>query len=98
MSDWYDTLDATDFSREILQRSVDRMDMLAVPRCGWTDLGTPERVAACLASEGALPPVVHNGASPAPVILSRALFRLEAHTTRPRNLRKSKSYAPGLGA
>ena len=83
MSDWYDTLDATDFSREILQRSVDRMDMIAVPPCGWTDLGTPERVAACLASQRqrVLARATRGSWSQA-VNLSQALLRLQAERSR----------------
>lgn len=44
----YRHLPARDFSRDLLQRSVTNLELLAVPHCGWSDLGTPERVAACL--------------------------------------------------
>ena len=33
-----------DFSRDILQRSVDSLRVLRMPACGWSDLGTPKRV------------------------------------------------------
>lgn len=33
-----------DFSRDILQRSLDSLRVLKVPACGWSDLGTPRRV------------------------------------------------------
>lgn len=46
----YATLETSDFSREILQASAARLRLATVPPCGWTDLGTPERVAQCLAS------------------------------------------------
>jgi mannose-1-phosphate guanylyltransferase len=48
----YEEISAVDFSRSILQRSNDAVHVLAVPPCGWTDLGTPERVAACVAKTG----------------------------------------------
>lgn len=38
----------TDFGRGVLQRCTDRLRMLAVPPCGWTDLGTPARLASWL--------------------------------------------------
>jgi mannose-1-phosphate guanylyltransferase len=44
----YSNLPSSDFSRELLQGSEDRLALLPVPRCGWSDLGTPERVSACV--------------------------------------------------
>ena len=41
--------DFRDFSRDVLQGSEDSLRLQPVPPCGWTDLGTPARVAACLA-------------------------------------------------
>jgi mannose-1-phosphate guanylyltransferase len=40
----YRDLKIVDFSREVLQGKESIMKVLTVPRCGWTDLGTPERV------------------------------------------------------
>lgn len=37
-----------DFSRDVLQRNPDRLRLVEVPACGWTDLGTPARLAAWL--------------------------------------------------
>jgi mannose-1-phosphate guanylyltransferase len=45
----YASLESADFSRTILERSVERLWLFRVPSCGWTDLGTPERVATCVA-------------------------------------------------
>lgn len=45
----YAALPISDFSRELLQGSEDRLALLPVPACGWNDLGTPERVSACIA-------------------------------------------------
>jgi mannose-1-phosphate guanylyltransferase len=38
-----------DFSRDLLQGSETALRLMPVPPCGWTDLGTPDRVARCLA-------------------------------------------------
>ncbi len=40
----YETLVSRDFSRDVLQGSTDRLRVLEVPPCGWTDLGTPARL------------------------------------------------------
>lgn len=39
----YATLPSRDFSRDVLWKSTGRLRLVAVPECGWTDLGTPER-------------------------------------------------------
>jgi mannose-1-phosphate guanylyltransferase len=41
-------LPTRDFSRDLLQREARRLRLIAVPACGWTDLGTPARLAAWL--------------------------------------------------
>jgi len=46
----YERLEARDFSRDVLQGEEARLRLEIVPPCGWTDLGTPARVEACLAS------------------------------------------------
>ena len=46
----YDHIESADFSREILEGAERRLRLRIVPSCGWTDLGTPERVARCLAA------------------------------------------------
>jgi len=48
----YASLPQCDFSRDVLERVADRLGVLAVPPCGWSDLGTPERVASVLAHRG----------------------------------------------
>ena len=40
----YDRLPVIDFSRDVLQGQEPFLRVLPVPRCGWSDLGTPERV------------------------------------------------------
>jgi mannose-1-phosphate guanylyltransferase len=46
----YETLPDLDFSRDVLARANrQRLRVLPVARCGWSDLGTPEHVAQALA-------------------------------------------------
>jgi mannose-1-phosphate guanylyltransferase len=40
----YDRIPSADFSREVLQRVPDRLAVVRVPPCGWSDLGTPSRL------------------------------------------------------
>lgn len=44
----YQTLPVVDFSRAVLEGQEARLSVLPVPHCGWTDLGTPQRVAETL--------------------------------------------------
>jgi len=44
----YEELPDIDFSRDLLESAEQPLRVLAVPQCGWSDLGTPERVAAVL--------------------------------------------------
>lgn len=44
LEDFYDTLPNLDFSRDILQGAEDTLEVMSVPPCGWSDLGTPKRV------------------------------------------------------
>ncbi len=48
----YDTLPGVDFSRQILQGAESHLRVVAAPACGWTDLGTPRRVAETLSRLG----------------------------------------------
>lgn len=40
----YEALPNVDFSRDIVAGQEDAFRVLAVPKCGWSDLGTPKRV------------------------------------------------------
>jgi mannose-1-phosphate guanylyltransferase len=46
--DLYDELPDVDFSKHVVSGHEPRLRMLPVPPCGWSDLGTPQRVARCL--------------------------------------------------
>ena len=48
LTELYEELPDLDFSRAILQGQEQYLRVLAVPECGWSDLGTPDRVAAAL--------------------------------------------------
>jgi mannose-1-phosphate guanylyltransferase len=48
LADMYEQLRSLDFSRDVLQGSEALLQVLPVPNCGWTDLGTPARVAQTL--------------------------------------------------
>ena len=49
----YEQLPTLDFSQSILQRQERSLRVLSVPECGWSDLGTPDRVAEALDALGA---------------------------------------------
>lgn len=46
--DFYRELPNIDFSRQILQGAEPALRVMQVPRCGWSDLGTPKRLAETL--------------------------------------------------
>ena len=51
----YADLPALDFSKDVLQGSEESLRVLRVPSCGWSDLGTPERLQECAATFPAPP-------------------------------------------
>ncbi len=54
LAELYATLPEADFSRSVLAGLADALRVVAVPRCGWMDVGTPERIARCLADLAAV--------------------------------------------
>jgi mannose-1-phosphate guanylyltransferase len=46
LAELYERLPSVDFSRAVAQQFPSRLRVIAAPACGWTDLGTPGRVAA----------------------------------------------------
>ncbi len=71
LAELYEELDAADFSRDVLQGSEASLRLEVVPPCGWTDLGTPERVEACLSS-------LEEESAPLPgALLPRSIARLD---------------------
>lgn len=57
----YEALPNVDFSRDIVAGQEDVFRVLAVPKCGWSDLGTPQRVEQAL----------RTGPRPGPSLRSR---------------------------
>jgi mannose-1-phosphate guanylyltransferase len=78
----YEGLEVQDFSRDVLEGSERSLRVLQVPRCGWTDLGTPERVEECLRTRGTLRHPSRTQCDGRPV-LARA-FHGEAAPSSPR--------------
>jgi mannose-1-phosphate guanylyltransferase len=48
LSDLYEALPLIDFSRDVLEAFSSALGVVRVPACGWSDLGTPKRVAETL--------------------------------------------------
>lgn len=48
----YRDLPSYDFSKHLLERAAGHLGVLAVPPCGWSDLGTPDRIRRCLVQSG----------------------------------------------
>ncbi|MBK8975380.1 MAG: hypothetical protein IPM29_05605 [Planctomycetes bacterium] len=68
----FEALPHADFSQTILASGVQGLRVLEVPPCGWSDLGTPERLAACLRSSA--PGVPRRGGEEAvTVVLEEAI-------------------------
>ncbi len=49
LAELWPSLPDLDFARHLLPGHEERLRMLRVPACGWTDLGTPARLGACVA-------------------------------------------------
>jgi mannose-1-phosphate guanylyltransferase len=48
LEDLYEALPSLDFSRAVVQGAEELLSVVAAPACGWSDLGTPKRVAETL--------------------------------------------------
>jgi mannose-1-phosphate guanylyltransferase len=81
LAEFYQSLPTLDFSRELLQPNPQRLRVLRVPVCGWSDLGTPRRVADVLRSQHVrqlkgIPPTQHM---PGVLNLAAQQARLQPH-------------------
>lgn len=47
----YETLPTLDFSHDLLEKNADYLRVYPVPACGWSDLGTPEKILCLLHSQ-----------------------------------------------
>ena len=80
LGDLYERLPRLDFARDVLQGAEDALRVLAVPKCGWSDLGTPQAVAACVRRCDALPTARPQGR---PGVLALAIAHLRLSITEP---------------
>jgi hypothetical protein len=48
IADLYKQLADLDFSKQVLEQAAARLRVVPVPSCGWSDLGTPTRLAETL--------------------------------------------------
>jgi mannose-1-phosphate guanylyltransferase len=80
----YAALPTIDFSRDVVEGAVRDLKVAKVPACGWTDLGTPARVAECLVRRRAAAEVrrVPNAPFAAPINLAEAHARLQSMLPR----------------
>jgi mannose-1-phosphate guanylyltransferase len=70
----YDKLPEIDFSRHVVEGTTAPLHVVPVPACGWSDLGTPQRVAECLSR---LAPAARQARALAPHFnLAEAYLRL----------------------
>lgn len=83
----YTHLPSIDFSREIVRGAQSGMRLLAVPECGWSDLGTPERVTSTLRRLArpwvtqCEPPQRARSNDAVPAIVNLATRRMSLHST-----------------
>lgn len=78
MTELYERLPAIDFSRHVLQGQEEFLRVVQVPSCGWSDLGTPHRVAAALRGPRPVPRTIAPHISPAAILdLSTQHSRLQ---------------------
>jgi mannose-1-phosphate guanylyltransferase len=56
LAELYGSIPCLDFSKDLLETATDRLWVYPVPPCGWTDLGTPERLTQLLAHHGSCSP------------------------------------------
>jgi mannose-1-phosphate guanylyltransferase len=80
LEDLYEHLSSVDFSRDVLEGKESMLRVLTVPHCGWTDLGTPERVGAILDRLG--DSVASTGPAYFPAHVSLADQYVRMHQTR----------------
>jgi mannose-1-phosphate guanylyltransferase len=59
----YESIPTLDFSRDVLERAHDRLWVCPVQACGWSDLGTPERLVDHLSRADGNRDLGHQGAA-----------------------------------
>jgi hypothetical protein len=87
LAELYEALPFSDFSRSVLAGLAGALRVVVVPHCGWMDVGTPERIARCLAEcapAGGATVSVESRHSLAPVFKGVATPTREAEPQRAR--------------
>jgi len=72
----YQELESLDFSRDVLERHAQKLRVLRVPSCGWTDLGTPARVVETIQKLSLVPSQTISRGTPALLDLAAQLPRV----------------------
>lgn len=73
LAELYDQLPELDFSRNILQSQEQHLRVIRVPECGWSDLGTPDRVAEALRASPKMTRASLRAPAERPAFLSLAI-------------------------
>jgi len=55
LAEFYHSIPSLDFSKDVLEGATERLWVYQVPSCGWTDLGTPQRLSDHLVRYGEHP-------------------------------------------
>jgi hypothetical protein len=63
LAELYRSIPSLDFSKDILESAVDELWVYPVPPCGWSDLGTPQRLDAHFVRHGRPAPQGKAGAA-----------------------------------
>lgn len=80
--DLYERLPVVDFSRAVVQQAPQTLRVITAPACGWTDLGTPRRVADTLRRLGDNAPRLRTEPSPVRHMPIPGLINLAAQHAR----------------
>jgi mannose-1-phosphate guanylyltransferase len=81
LAEVYERMPEIDFSRHVVQGAEHRLRVMPVPRCGWSDLGTPRRVAETIRRLHEQSPVAALApAPPASVFLNLAAMHSRLQT------------------
>ena len=78
----YERLPVVDFSRAVVQQAPQTLRVITAPACGWTDLGTPRRVADTLRRLGDNAPRLRTEPSTIPHMPIPGLINLAAQHAR----------------
>lgn len=64
LAELYDSIPPLDFSRDVLENAAENLWVYPVPSCGWTDLGTPQRLSDHQVRHGKHPPSIETTVEP----------------------------------